>query len=176
MGLRACHIILGSRKLQDRRTKHREAFLVWALSLTHLTITTHDFLRNLRICGKSWDMRGPQVPANSVIEPPCGSAPKHASCFTMRIRFMWEFPQIRGTILGDPIIRTIVFWGLYWVPLFGETTMSTMCRIGRGTDGRKWNVASTGSCVSEMLCTLSSPPSLGNCYWCVSMQLARGDF
>ena len=28
----------------------------------------------------------------------------------------WEFPKIRGTILGVPIIRTIVFWGLYWGP------------------------------------------------------------
>ena len=26
------------------------------------------------------------------------------------------FPQIRGTILGVPIIRTIVYWGLYWGP------------------------------------------------------------
>ena len=26
------------------------------------------------------------------------------------------FPKIRGTILGVPIIRTIVFWGLYWGP------------------------------------------------------------
>ena len=25
----------------------------------------------------------------------------------------WGFPKIRGTILGVPIIRTIVFWGLY---------------------------------------------------------------
>ena len=24
------------------------------------------------------------------------------------------FPKIRGTILGVPIIRTIIFWGLYW--------------------------------------------------------------
>ena len=24
------------------------------------------------------------------------------------------FPKIRGTLLGVPIIRTIVFWGLYW--------------------------------------------------------------
>ena len=24
--------------------------------------------------------------------------------------------QIRGTILGVPIIRIIVFWGLYWGP------------------------------------------------------------
>ena len=25
--------------------------------------------------------------------------------------------KIRGTIVGVPIIRTIVFWGLYWSPL-----------------------------------------------------------
>ena len=24
----------------------------------------------------------------------------------------WEFPKIRGTLLGVPIIRTIVFWDL----------------------------------------------------------------
>ena len=24
------------------------------------------------------------------------------------------FPKIRGTFLGVPIIRTIVYWGLYW--------------------------------------------------------------
>ena len=29
----------------------------------------------------------------------------------------WGFPKIRGTILGVPIIRTIVYWGLYWGPL-----------------------------------------------------------
>ena len=29
---------------------------------------------------------------------------------------IWEFPKLRGTILGVPIIRTIVFWGLYWGP------------------------------------------------------------
>ena len=27
------------------------------------------------------------------------------------------FPKIRGTFLGAPIIRSIVFWGLYWGPL-----------------------------------------------------------
>ena len=29
---------------------------------------------------------------------------------------IWGFPKIRGTLLGVPIIRTIVFWGLYWGP------------------------------------------------------------
>ena len=28
----------------------------------------------------------------------------------------WGFPKIRGTILGAIIIRTIVYWGLYWGP------------------------------------------------------------
>ena len=27
------------------------------------------------------------------------------------------FPKIRGTMLGVPIIRIIVYWGLYWGPL-----------------------------------------------------------
>ena len=30
----------------------------------------------------------------------------------------WGFPKIRGTILGVPILRTIVYWGLYWGPPF----------------------------------------------------------
>ena len=29
----------------------------------------------------------------------------------------WGFPKIRDTILGAPVIRTIVFWGLYGGPL-----------------------------------------------------------
>ena len=30
---------------------------------------------------------------------------------------IWRFPKIRGTFLGVPMIRTIVYWGLYWGPL-----------------------------------------------------------
>ena len=30
---------------------------------------------------------------------------------------IWGFPKIRGTSLGVPIIRIILFWGLYWGPL-----------------------------------------------------------
>ena len=29
----------------------------------------------------------------------------------------WVFPKIRGTFLGAPIMRIIIFWGLYWGPL-----------------------------------------------------------
>ena len=30
---------------------------------------------------------------------------------------IWEFPEIMGTFVGVPIIRIIVYWGLYWGPL-----------------------------------------------------------
>ena len=33
------------------------------------------------------------------------------------------FPKLGGTFLGVPIIRIIVFWGLYWVRLFWETAI-----------------------------------------------------
>ena len=29
----------------------------------------------------------------------------------------WGFPEIRGTLLGVPIIRIIIYWGLHWGPL-----------------------------------------------------------
>ena len=29
-----------------------------------------------------------------------------------------RFPKIRDTVLDVPIIRTIVFWGLYWGSLY----------------------------------------------------------
>ena len=38
------------------------------------------------------------------------------SCFSVRMS-KWGFPKIRGTLLGVPIIRIIVFGGLYWGPL-----------------------------------------------------------
>ena len=27
---------------------------------------------------------------------------------------VYGFPKIRGTAFGGPIMRTIVYWGLYW--------------------------------------------------------------
>ena len=39
----------------------------------------------------------------------------------------WGFPKIRGTFLGVPIIRIIIFWGLYWGPcILGNYQMSSM--------------------------------------------------
>ena len=38
-------------------------------------------------------------------------------------RAKWGFPKIRGTFLGVPVLRIIVFWGLYiGVHLFWEIT------------------------------------------------------
>ena len=42
---------------------------------------------------------------------------------------MWGFPKIRGTLLGVPKIRIIVFWGYIGVPLFWETIMFC-CNVG----------------------------------------------
>ena len=40
-------------------------------------------------------------------------------CYTSKAS--GSFPKIRGTFLRVPIIRTIVFWGLYWVsPILGN--------------------------------------------------------
>ena len=36
------------------------------------------------------------------------------TCTTMTI---WGFPKSRGTSLGVPMIRIIIFGGLYWGPL-----------------------------------------------------------
>ena len=33
-----------------------------------------------------------------------------------KITPIWGFPKIRGTFIGVPIIRTVVFWGLFWGP------------------------------------------------------------
>ena len=44
---------------------------------------------------------------------------KPTPCQKLKVGRKWGFPKIRGTILGVPIIRTIVYWGLYWGPLNG---------------------------------------------------------
>ena len=38
------------------------------------------------------------------------------SCSSHYIQDKWRIPKIMGTILGIPIIRTIILWGLYWGP------------------------------------------------------------
>ena len=40
-----------------------------------------------------------------------------AGCYISCGVGIWEFPKIRGTFLGVPIIRIIIYWGLYWGPL-----------------------------------------------------------
>ena len=41
---------------------------------------------------------------------------------------MWEFPKIRGTFLGVPIIRIIVYWGsILGSPYFGKLPYGNIC-------------------------------------------------
>ena len=58
----------------------------------------------------------------------------------LNILTSWGFPKIRSTILGVPIIRTIVFWGLYWGPLIWETTSL----VSEGSCGSEGASTSTG--------------------------------
>ena len=47
------------------------------------------------------------------------------------ILYIWEFPKIRGTFLGVPIIRILVYWGLYWGPLiFGKLPYESEHYVG----------------------------------------------
>ena len=41
----------------------------------------------------------------------------------------WGFLTIMGTILGVPIIGTVVFWGLYWGPLFWGNYKINLSRL-----------------------------------------------
>ena len=42
----------------------------------------------------------------------------------------WEFPKIRATFLGVPIVRIILFWGLHWGPSFlGNYHMSCALQV-----------------------------------------------
>ena len=49
-----------------------------------------------------------------------------------------EFPKIRGTFLGIPIIRIVVFWGLDWgLPILGNFHI---CCVRSLRPGRKTKV------------------------------------
>ena len=50
-----------------------------------------------------------------VVEAP-NQSKSIAGIIRARNTHIWGFPKIRGAFLGAPIIRTIVFWGLYWGP------------------------------------------------------------
>ena len=50
-----------------------------------------------------------------------------------KIRVIWGFPKIMGTLLGLPIKRTIVFGCLYWgSPILGNYHMSYSQRLRKG--------------------------------------------
>ena len=49
---------------------------------------------------------------------------------------IWEFPKIRGTFLGVPILRIIVYWGLYW-----GTLILGKYHLGHSGIGKKAHVS-----------------------------------
>ena len=49
--------------------------------------------------------------------------PSKCVLFVTFVSVFWWFPKIRGTILGFPIVRTLVFWGPNWASLILETTI-----------------------------------------------------
>ena len=53
--------------------------------------------------------------------------------------------MIRDTVSGVPIVSTRVYWGLYWGPLFRETTIC-------GGISNCSNIACSGSMNYECLC------------------------
>ena len=62
-----------------------------------------------------------EVQANYRLSSTPATATLDRSAFSQLLsRLLWGFPKIRGTILGVPIRRTIVFWGLYWGPPYFE--------------------------------------------------------
>ena len=42
---------------------------------------------------------------------------------------IWEFPKIRGTLFGVPIIRILLFRVLYQGPLFSETPICIASKV-----------------------------------------------
>ena len=55
--------------------------------------------------------RAPKHPVNEL--PPIGTSPPAVGPVENPLS-IWGFPKIRGTLLGVPIVRIIVFRGLYW--------------------------------------------------------------
>ena len=79
--------------------------------------------------GTTFDLKPEEAASSSSIAVILGDAGKINSmlkgsfCRGSTWLYIWGFPKIRGTILGIPIIRTIIVWGPEWGPLFWETTI-----------------------------------------------------
>ena len=50
---------------------------------------------------------------------------------------MGGFPKLGGTLFGGPHSKGLVFWGLYWGPLFWETTIQADKNIPPTTNSDK---------------------------------------
>ena len=59
---------------------------------------------------------------------------------------MWGFPRIMGTFLVVPIIRIMVYWGLYWGPsILGNYHVKTMQALQRPSPKQAWEEAHMAS-------------------------------
>ena len=72
----------------------------------------------IKVAGASW---GGGCNVVEALMMGCVNLVRHLSKTDLGLAFvstfsekMWGFPKIRGTFLGIPIIRIIVFGGLYW--------------------------------------------------------------
>ena len=78
----------------------------------------------------------------------------------------WGFPKIRDTLLGVPIIRIIVFWGLYWGSLIlGELPNSSgmamaVVSLGKFASGHTGFRPTTTASLE--------PPSFTSCTSCLT--------
>ena len=60
-----------------------------------------------------------RIQGDGVLPPP----ERRSSPSPLCLGFIWGIVKNRGTFLGVPIIRIIVYLGLYWGPLCWETTI-----------------------------------------------------
>ena len=59
-------------------------------------------------------------PGKHQVQCPCPAPFERAADVKRSVSGLHEslgFPKLRGTFLGAPIIKTTVYWGLYWGPL-----------------------------------------------------------
>ena len=71
---------------------------------------------------------------------PCEELTTFSQGQTKNLAKNWEFPRIRGTILGVPMIRTTVFWGLCRGPrILGNYQLWQLraFNLGRGQKSRQ---------------------------------------
>ena len=57
------------------------------------------------------------LPGSLALAEGCAWTDPSGLLLTRSLSPKWGFPKIGGTLSGFPILRIIVYWGLYWGPL-----------------------------------------------------------